>query len=538
MTRLTNKKGISTIAIIILVLCAAFLGALTSYLWVMSNYYMEPEDIVDLVITGVNFSVNHADYFYVTVMNPTHSPSKTNITEIYFTVEGNDTKYNAEDTDPKLPLTLERGNVVSIKCNKNWGEFANKTITVHVTATNASGATYSFKTEFVKLHVQVDFNATESIEYFNLTVRNDVYSKINLTLTSVAVDYEPITNASINLPRVVSIGEAVAFRCFYNWQGLEKPVVTVETEEGYIVELSKEVPSTALLAVTEVVFSETDPTKLNVTLWNSPESETPVDFVNVTLTDENGTEYLIGDFFDYPVRVYKNETVTLECTYNWTEYRDRNATVKAYTKQGFEVASKTVKTPSPVMLKITKLNLSLVNVKNFYVTIQNMPCSIREANINGFMLNLTGINVTTPLIPYILGIGEYETFNCTFDWAEYKGLNVTITVYTTDGFNATSNLVLPQVLLDAQFDSSKSTKYFSLNIQNHAYTSINVTGIRINSTEVNATLTYPTLPVTVGDNENVTLICPFDWQTLSGQTVTITIATENGFEIENTVKIP
>lgn len=545
MIKIMDKKGISAVIIIILILFASILGALISYLWVMASYYMEPENTVDLVITSVDFPVNHADYFYVTVMNPTHSSSDTNITEIYFTVEDDNTKYNVAETFPEaLPIKLERGTTKTIKCSKNWGEFAGKTVTVHVLATNASGATYSFKTEFVKLYVDAYFNATESIQYFNLTVRNAEQSKINLTLSEVYLGTEQITNTSITLGEtIVSINETIEFRCYHNWQGYSKPIVTIRTLEGYIFKTEKSVPSTALLIVNNVIFNETNTTELSVTLWNSPDSETLVDVVNITLTGEGVYETEIATF-DPPVRIDKNETVTLNCVWNWTEYRDKSVTINAYTKQGFKAASKTVRTPSSTVLKMMSLNFNLAYTGIFLVNVKNMNCSIQEANITKFVISYnntsTEINGTDviPNLPYQLGIGNQTTFVCTFDWKAYEGLNVIVTVYTSEGFNASYSCTLPRVLLTVDFNGEKSKQYFGVTIQNNAYSTINLTEIYLNDTWINATLTYPALPVSVDDGENIMIICPFEWQTLSGNTVTITVKTENGFDIATTITVP
>jgi hypothetical protein len=539
---LTNKKAVSTLILIILLLCSAVLGALISYLWVMADYYMEPQNMVDLVITEADFPVNHADYFFVTVMNPTHSVSGTNITEIYFTVEENNTKYSVLNTYPEeLPITLGKGTTKTIKCNKNWGEFAGKTITIHISATNASGATYSFKTEFVKLNVSAYFNATESIEYFNLTVKNDPQSKINLTITEIDLNYEPVANISITLPTIIPVNETINFQCFKNWEGYAKPIVTVKTEEGYIFEVRKEIPSTAILAVKNVTFSETNTTELSVTLWNTPDSETLVDVVNITLIDDEGNETEIG-IFDPPVRINKNETVTLNCVWNWTGYRDRNIRLNVYTKQGFKAVSKTIKTPSPVVLKITALDFNLADTGNFSLSVQNLLCSIQEANITKitvFYDRLIEINETTPTLPYNLTIGGLpQTFNCTFNWTAYEGLKINVTVYTCEGFNVTYTYTLPKVLLNVEFDSGKSTNYFSITIQNNAYTTINVTEIYVNDTLINASLTYPALPVLVEDGQSIMIVCPFEWQSLSGSEVTIMVKTENGFDITTTLVIP
>jgi hypothetical protein len=348
---------------------------------------------------------------------------------------------------------------------------------------------------------------------------------------------------SIELPIVVTINDSIELQCYYDWQGYPKPTVRVKTLEGYTFEIEKEIPSTAIIVVTNVTFSETNTTELSVTLWNSPDSETLIDVVNITLTDDEGNETKIG-IFDPPVRVDKNETVTLNCVWNWTEYRDRNVTINAYTKQGFRAVSKTVKTPSPVVLKITALDFNLTDTESFSVTVQNMPCSIQDANITNFTIfynnNFTEVNGTTvsPNLSYILAIRENQTFTCTFNWTSYKGLTINVTVYTEEGFNATYNLTLPNVLLTVDFDSGKSTNYFTITIQNKAYLTINVTEIYVNDTLINASITYPALPVTIENNESITIVCPFEWQSLSGKEVTIIVKTENGFDITTTLVVP
>jgi hypothetical protein len=62
-----NKKAVSTLILIILMLCAAVLGGIIAYMSVIANFYLEPENTVGLVITEVYFTVDHADYFEVTI---------------------------------------------------------------------------------------------------------------------------------------------------------------------------------------------------------------------------------------------------------------------------------------------------------------------------------------------------------------------------------------------------------------------------------------------------------------------------------------
>ena len=550
---LINKKAVSTIILIILILCSAVFGALLSYMWVMANFYLEPET-VDLVITNVDFPVDHADYFYVTVMNPSHSPSGTNITEIYFTVEGDNKLYTVTNTYPEeLPIYLEKGKSKTIRCDENWGEFAGKTISVHVSATDASGAEASAETEYVGLLLETRFNATASCKQFNITITNFLESAINLTLTEIEIDLAPIENASllpdgqnVTFPINLFIGESVSLQCSYNWENIKNPTVRVKTLEGYYAEAVANATASVLLLITDVMFNETNPDEVSITVLNSEASSTPVDISDIVLTYNNGTKYHInGSYTDPPFAPYYrlnvSKTVTFNhCVWNWRNYRDQNIAITVNVKQGFTSASKTVKTPQPIVLRITELDFNLTNTECFLLTVRNMPCSLQNATITNatiVYINPIKINQTTPGIPYNLTIEEPQTFNCTFDWSGYKGRNVTVNIYASQ-YNANYTITLPTVILNVTFNSNVSMQYFSINIQNNAFSTINITGINVNGNWINTTLTYPSLPITVQNAKTLLILCPLNWQLLSGDDITIVVTTSNGFEVATEVRVP
>ena len=550
---LTNKKAVSTIILVIIILCSAVFGAFLSYMWVMANFYLEPET-VDLVITNVDFPVDHAGYFYVTVMNPSHSSSRANITKIYYTVEGDNTLYTVTKTSPdELPILLEKGTSKTIRCDENWGKFAGKTIAVYVSATNASGAEASAETKFVKLELNTKFNATVSCKQFNVTIENDPQSAINLTLTNVKVNWVPIGNASllpddqnITFPIDLSVGKNVSLRCFYDWKNFVNPTLRVETSEGYYAEASTNVNASVLLLITDVVFNETKPDEMSISIANSPESSTLVDVSDIVLTYSNGTKYHINGTLTSPqfAPYYRlgigNTTTFNHCIWNWRNYRDQNITINVNTKQGFTPASKTIKTPQPVVLRITELDFNLTNTECFLLTVRNMPCSLQNATITNatiVYINPIKINQTTPGIPYNLTIEETQTFNCTFDWSGYKGKNITVNIYASQ-YHANYTITLPTIILNATFNSSVSTQYFSINIQNNAFSTINITGINVNGTWINMTPTYPALPITVQNAKTLLILCPLNWQMLSGDDITIVVTTSNGFEITTAVRVP
>lgn len=543
--RILDKKAVSTLTLIILMLCAAVFGAFMSYMLVIANFYLEPENTADLVITEVNFPVDHADYFDLTIMNPSHSPYGTNITEIYFTAEGEEDIHYVRITDLEPPIFLERGTSKTIRCFENWGQYAGKIITVHVSATNASGAVRSVGTEFVELEVQAYFNVTESCKYFNVTVKNNAQSAINLTLTKVyfvhALDYEPVENMTIELPRNLQKGESIEFRCFVDWEG-PKPRIRVETTEGYNVEIEEEAPSLVGLWVTNVVFNETNPSEISMSFFNSPDSATLVDITDIVLTYDNGTEYYINRSLanpSLPHTLERNETITFNCVWPWRSYRNRDVTITAYTRQGFTSASKTVKTRQSVIFKITELNFNLTNTGYFLVNVTNMPCSLQSINVTQIKFN-ENITEMTPSFGEILA-GKERRFSCAFNWTSFRGENVTVMVCTIDGLNKSESVMLPSTelkIIDANFETSVDGKRFNVTVKNVKESLLNVTVARIAVIFGNETVYQSEgigFPIEVG--KNITLTFSWDWSLYENEEVTISVYTEKGFEAAAEFKV-
>ena len=117
-------KAISTLLAILLMLLSAIFGALLAYMWTMAPFYSEP-NTVDLIVTNLNFPVDHGTYFDLTVMNPSHSIGGTNITDIYIESLGlNETSITA--SLPALPLFLDRGTEQTFNCSLDWGGLAGR----------------------------------------------------------------------------------------------------------------------------------------------------------------------------------------------------------------------------------------------------------------------------------------------------------------------------------------------------------------------------------------------------------------------------
>ena len=535
---LINKKAVSTIILIILILCSVVFGAFLSYMWVMANFYLEPET-VDLVITQVDFPVDHADYFYVTVMNPSHSSSGTNITEIYFTVEGDNKLYTVTSTYPEeLPIHFEKGTSKTIRCDENWGEFAGKAIVVHVSATGGSGAAASAETKFVKLELETKVNATVSCKQFNITITNNEYSALNLTLTKIYINMMPIENVSrlpddqnVTFPINLFKGTSVSLRCLYNWNTFKNPTIRVETSEGYYAEASTSAAASVLLLTTDAVFNETKTDELDITVFNSEDSSTPVDISSIDLTYSDGTKYYINGSLaspSLPHTLQRNSTVTFRCAWSWRDYWDKNASITVYTRQGYTSVPKMVKTPPEIALKIMA-NFNLTDTEHFLLNVTNMPYSLKNVTVTQIKLNTNQTSFTPQTVP----IGERKQFNCTFNWTAFRRNTVTVTVNASNVI-VFQNVTLPYMylkIINANFTTTENGKNFNVTIKNIENSLQNTTITRIvvhfeNETvfEVNG------IEYIIEVGKNVTLTFSWDWSLCKNKEVTISVYTSEDLE--------
>ena len=545
--RITREtKAISTILLIILFLCAIIGGALMSYLWVMGSFYAE-SNAPELAITAAEFSPDHADYFSVTILNPSHSPTAANVTQIYFTVEGDNTTHSVANVSPGgYPVMLERGTQKTVQCRENWGAYAGKTITVWVSGENVSGAVRPFTTQFVSLVVQSHFNATESIKYFNVSVTNVLASATNLTLTHVYFDNNTVTNITAQLPKVLKNGETLDLQCFVDWQGHPNPDVMVETAEGYTADTKKAVPSSVSL-LTKFEFSETSTSEANMTVFNQPESATLVDITDIELEFDNGTGYNITQNIvnqALPYRLNMSDTVTFMFNWSWASYRGRNLMVTAYTKQGFTSPTATVTTPKPFIFNIADTDFDLTATGFFLLNITNSPISESSLNITGVKLNSNDTIVSPP--SQIVPPNTPAQLNCTVvgGWANLRGTSANVTVIAQNGLSVSVTLTLPSIKLIMNItgpDNSPLGPYVNVTVSNDATFSSQNATIKL-ITFALGNMTYPingTNPslvpsgyvLTIG--ATVTFACPWDWSTYQGL-VTVTVQTQEGASASQT----
>jgi len=534
-------KAISTLFAILLILLSAIIGALIAYMWAIAPFYLESDKTIDLQVTGVNFPVDDANHFNVTVLNPSHSIAGTNITGIYATAQGFNGSF-ITDSQPALPVFLDKGTSQTITCSLQWGTLAGSIIEVHVLTANNTEAGFSVQTQRVSLGVDTSFNASQSAQYFNVTVTNQP-SAINLTLSHVLLNYNPVDeNLSITLPAVIPANQTVTFTCFVNWGSLVKPVVTVQTMEGYTAETRKDVPSVSL-QVTQVTFSETNTHEADITLFNSPDSATSVIVTNITLAHGSTVDVISGYLSNpsLPKAIDQNQTVVFACAWNWKDisYRDMVVTVTAYTKEGFVSQTQTVATPLGVAVKINNVLFDLNDTGLFLINMTNMPYSLHIINVTRVDLNQNQTSTSATLI----AAGAPSTLTCVFNWSSFVGQNVTVTahvMYDSNELLLSYNLTLPYLEISnaSFFYLSPGSPYMNVTVHNSEFSKINVTIMQVYVKTANETV-----PIAGAAGQDVPvgtdaiMLCPWKWEPYAGQDVTITIQTADGTQASATFRV-
>lgn len=538
MQLLKEAKAVSTFLLIVLMLCSIVLGALISYLWVLASYYNMPENATLLVVEDVVFPVLNAGHFDVTILNPSNSVSDVNITAIRLILEEKNEVYNVTTAYPSLPFLLRRGTRQTFKCLRNWSNFAGETVRIEPVAANASTKSYSYVTPKVKLKLTPNFDVSQSIECFNLTVKNSAEFNVSLTISEIKVFNLPV-NVTPSLPYVLQLNQTETFRCDYNWERHwgENVTITVDTAEGYeAVYVTNELPG-ATLHLDEVKFDYADTTYFNLTITSSEYSTATamINRVNLTLPDET-TIILdtIPPLDIIPIPIPPNESLNVKCLWNWTQnkYRNETITLRVYTKQGFIVPSKTVITPPATVWNITDAKFDLDDVEHFSVNITNTPCSLKSINVTQIRFN-ENVTETTPS-SWRISPGEEKMFSCTFNWTSFKGREITVMVYTADGFNSSKRVLLPSVglkIVNARFRASESGRYLDVTVENVKESLLNVTVDQIVMSLENETI-YQTkgLGIKIEAGKNLTLTFSLNWSSYENEEATIRVYTKEGFE--------
>jgi len=572
-----NKKAISTLTLIILIVASAIVGGIISYMLTIAYYvemgYNIPENTTTLAITGVYIDPEDAASFRVTILNPSFSISNATVTRIAVSPANETNLYEVVETQPPIEdgLVIHRGKAINITCSAlqinekkmSWGEFAYKfagqSITIHVFSSNASAANKEVTLPYVKLEVIPDFRPEITFESFNITLKNDEKSETNLTITTISLA-EPTVNYTIrqmiwepelrsitpNLPYTLDAGENETFKCELNWLGVSDAKIKITTEEGYeIYHKVALMPMQTYFTIQDVIFDEDDTEHFKVIVKNEFGLAEGITVTNITYTIKNGTTMPAENINPALPAIVPptGQNFTFTCSWNWHDYRGKEVNVTVYLKQGF-VRSIKVTTPKPVILEILNLKdvFKLENKTYFSVNLRNHASSLETINITKKKVEeITIDHSKTSSLPCILKPGENITITCNLgkSWTDYQKESLNLVVEFIGNESQTNSETFVVLLPEKAKLNITSVKhvvlgtknYLNITVENMHYSAINLTISKIivtfeNQTEPSIMQLSPGLTVAIGSETFIF----FPTETAPQGDITVEVITDEGIE--------
>ena len=394
----------------------------------------------------------------------------------------------------------------------------------------------------------------QNTSFFNVTIQcpTSYKSKEPANITQIVVSTEDgVLHDKIDTDPPLSYkfqhkGESEIFKCVWNWTNYTgetvKIIALVADGSGSTFEV--ETPLVKL-GITDIRFNSTiSVTHFNVTVRNYDLSVTHVNITEISVA----TETLKSENIEpsLPRRLDPDSSVTLKCSWNWTNYQNTSVTVAVHTLQGY-MTNTTKVTPLPVTLEITKVDFNPANTTYFDVIVRNNGVSPTYLNVTRITVTMEKQTVrewtvengteVDPHIPYTLNKNSSETFLCPWNWTEHRDKKVTITIYTLQGFTAQYSQVTPAPIIleitEIDFDPL-NTANFNVTVKNSEFSiaDANITEITVileDEISEKINVTDPTLPKVLNRTQSVQFNCTWSWAEYSGKNVTIVVKTQEGY---------
>jgi len=406
---------------------------------------------VKLHITDTDFDSKVSfDKFNITTRNDVDS--EINLTINAIEVGGVDLTEN--DILPQLPLTIARGETVRFACNGSWFDVVKPTITVFTD----EGYIFSQELELprVTAEIQSVIFDEDHTDHFNVTVFNFAESANYVNVTRIVCTLENGTTVEWDYPSVgVARNSTGTFTFDWVWEGyrgkeinatvyflqdFKTPTFTVTTP-----------PPPPLITLTvlnaEEVFDLKDKDHFSVTLQNDLSSIAAINITEIVVKETgeviNGTKAnpkLPSD------RIEPSQATTFYCNVtDWTEYAGKNLTLIVHAVNVNESLAKytfefTFTLPMAELNVTSVVHTAISQTKYLNITIRSFDYSVWNLTISKVIIMLP--NQTEPLEQQypenqiIVKPGDVVVLLCVFDWTDQLNDNITVTVITKEGIEA------------------------------------------------------------------------------------------------------
>jgi len=315
--------------------------------------FQDLRPVVNLLISEVNFNSSLSlTYFNVTVQNLESSATYVNITSISLDVAN----ITRDMVTPSLPFGLAPGDPpATFRVSWNWTDFQGKEVTIGLRTLQG----YLASSRRLTLSRPVSLEITDVLfgpsntSRFSVTVRNNETSPGFVSVNEIFLTMENGTTVKVldvSPPHVLQPNASASFIGVWDWTHYRNQtvIVTVNTVQGFSVSSSPQItPPPIILEIIAVDFNPINTTSFNVTVVNTPFSLRAANITRITITLQNGTVIEISSVEpSLPRELALYESVVFTCVFEWVNYSGMDATVTAYTVEGFKAAF-TVEIPTP-----------------------------------------------------------------------------------------------------------------------------------------------------------------------------------------------
>ena len=225
-------------------------------------------------------------------------------------------------------------------------------------------------------------------------------------------------------------------------------VLTYMWTEGYYQSIGFRILETAAVTITNVAFDSQDPTFFTVSILNPSISPSSVTVTQIMVSTEDETLHSVTAVAPpLPVTLSISKSKTLKCVWNWTDYTGEDIKVHIVIADGS--GSNLEKTTPLVKLTIPDVVFdSTISLTSFNVTVQNSASSATDVDVARIIVNVNEIteeiDVTNLELPYTLTKDSTVTFVCSWNWTNYQGMTVEVTVHTLQQFQASTSTKIPE----------------------------------------------------------------------------------------------
>lgn len=214
---------------------------------------------------------------------------------------------------------------------------------------------------------------------------------------------------------------------------------------GYYMSIGFRVPEETDIEIVGASFPTQSATVFNISILNpsySPSNATVNQVQVITGDTVHSAEILQPS----SRKIKPGELKNFTCKWDWSDDTGEEVIILAFIAEG---SGEAFKITTPVMgITITETYFNAAETTKFNVTVKNSEFSVLDANITAIGVTPEGAQETvianvTPTLFRVLPPNSSLEFTCLWNWTEYQGETVTISVYAV-GYTASYPLVTPE----------------------------------------------------------------------------------------------